>query len=71
MVSSEKCICWSHFGSWGDLPLQVEVLEKERPFGLSFGQFLRIFDVGEIFVVGDNGDRVCGSLEILAPFFQS
>ena len=70
MISSGEHICRGHFGSWSDLPLQIEVLEKEGPSGLSSRQFLRIFDIGEVFVVSNNGDRVCGSLEILAPFFQ-
>ena len=31
---------------------------------------MRIFDIGEIFMVSNDGNRVCGSLEILMPFFQ-
>ena len=71
MVSSGKCVCWGHFGSWGNLPLQIKVLDEEEPSGLLSGQLLRIFDIEEIFVVSDDGDKMCGSLEILAPFFQS
>ena len=70
MVSSGECVCWGHLGSWGDLPLQIEVLEKEGPSGLLSGQLSGVFDIREVFVVGDNGDGMCGSLEILAPFFQ-
>ena len=32
---------------------------------------MRIFDVGQVFVVGDDGYWVLGSLEVLLPFFQS
>ena len=70
MVSSEQHICRGHFSSWSDLPLQVKVLEEEQPSGLSSGQLLRIFNIGEVLVVSDNGDWVCSSLKILVPFFQ-
>ena len=60
-----------HFGSWGDLPSQVKVLKEGGPSGLSSRLLLRLLDIGEVFVVSDDGDRMCGSLEILAPFLQS
>ena len=69
MITSQECICWGHFGSRSDLPLQIKVLQEKRPSGLLSGQFFGVFDVGEILVISDNGDRVCGSLEILI-FFQ-
>ena len=70
VILSQECICWVHFGPRGNLPLQVKVLEKEGPPGLSSGWFLRVFDIREVFVVSDGGDRMHGPLEILAPFFQ-
>ena len=37
---------------------------------LASRQFAGVFDVGEVFVVGDDGDRMGSSLDILFPFFQ-
>ena len=31
---------------------------------------MRVFDIGKVLVVGDDGDRMCGSLEVLTPFLQ-
>ena len=71
MVSSGQSISRAHFGSRCDLPLQVKVLKEERPSGLLPGQFSGIFDVREVFVVGDDGDRMGSSLKVLMPLLQS
>ena len=34
-------------------------------------KFVRIFDVEEIFMIGDNRDRVGGSLHVMFPFRES
>ena len=37
IVTSGQCVRRGHFGSWGDLPLQVKVLEEEGSSGLLSG----------------------------------
>ena len=34
-------------------------------------ELARVFDIGEVFVVGDNGNGMWGTLEILFPFGES
>ena len=49
------------------VPFQVIVLEEHLPTSLSSGQTLQFLKVGEVFVVGKDGDRVGGSSEELVP----
>ena len=69
-VSMGEGIGGGHLGTRENLPDNIKVLEKEGPAGLSSRQFAGVFDIGEIFVVSDDGDRMRSSLDILLPFFQ-
>ena len=46
----------------------IEVLKEEGPASLTSRQLTRVFDIGEVFVVSDDGDRMRGSLDVLFPF---
>ena len=59
-----------HFGIRENFPDNVKVLEKKGPTSLRSRQFTGILNVRETFVVGDDGNRVRGSLNILLPFIE-
>ena len=54
-----------------DNPFDMEVLQEEGPSCLLVREFMGVFDVGEIFVIGDDGDSKRSSLEIVFPFSES
>ena len=54
-----------------DNPFNVEVLQEEGPSCLLAREFTGVFDVGEIFVIGDDGDGKRSSLEKVFPFSES
>ena len=58
VILLRKGISRSHLHSWGDLPDDVKVLEEEGPASLVMREFVRIFEVGQIFVISENGDGV-------------
>ena len=47
-----------HLGTREDSPNYIKVLEEEGPVSLASRQFAGVFDIGEVFVVGDDGNRV-------------
>ena len=55
----------------GDLPDDIKVLEKERSVSLLPREFVRVLEIGQVLVVGEDRDRVRGPLEILLPFHKS
>ena len=62
MISPGESISGSHVSSRGDFPDEIKVLKKEGPASLSSGEFARVLEIGEILVIGKDGDGVRGSL---------
>ena len=57
-VVTRQGIRGGHLGTRKDFPNYIKVLEEEGPASLGLRQFVGVFDIGEVFVVGDNGNRV-------------
>ena len=70
MVLLREGISRPHLHSWGDLPDDVKVLEEERPASLVMREFVRVFEIWQVFMVSENGDRMEGALQVLFPFPQ-
>ena len=70
-IFSREGISRAHLSTGSDYPFHVEVLQEEGPLCLSMREFLGVFDVGEIFVIGDDGDDKRSSLEIVFPLGES
>ena len=68
MILSRKGISRSHLCSRGNLPDNVEILEEEGPVCLATREFARVLEVGQVFMVGEDGDRMWGALQVLFPF---
>ena len=50
------------------VPDKVVVLQEHLPVSLSAGQTLWLFEVCEVFMVGENGNGVGDVSEVLVPF---
>ena len=70
VILMREGISGSHPRSWGDLPDDVKVLKEEGPVGLVMREFARVLEIGQVLVVGENGNGVCGALQVLFPFCQ-
>ena len=46
------------FGTRKNFPDDVEVLQEKRPLGLPAREFAGVFEVGQVLVIGDDGNRV-------------
>ena len=51
-----KGICRSHLCPRGNLPDDVKILEKEGPVSLVTREFARIFEVGQVLMISEDGD---------------
>ena len=51
----------------GDCPDDIKILKKKGPLSLSSREFTRIFEIGQVFMISEDGDRVRGPLQILLP----
>ena len=71
MVSPRECISRSHVSSRGDLPDDIKVLKKKGPASLSLREFARVFEIGQVLMIGEDRDRVRSSLEVLFPLSKS
>ena len=71
VILSRKSISRSHLCSWGNLPDDVKILEKEGPASLATREFARVLQVGQVLMVGEDRDRMWGALQVLFPFAQS
>ena len=71
VILLRESISRSHVCSWGNCPNDVKVLEKEGPASLSLREFTRVLEIGQVFMVSENGDGVRSSMEILFPFCKS
>ena len=54
--------------SRGNLPDNVEILEEEGPAHLAMREFVRILEVGQVFMVSEDRNRMWGALQVLFPF---
>ena len=70
-IFAREGISRAHLSTGSDNPFNVEVLQKEGPTCLLTREFSGVFDVGEIFVIGDNGDGKRSFLEVVFPFSGS
>ena len=71
MISPRESISRSHMSSRGDFPDDVKVLKKKGPASLSSREFARVLEIGQVLMIGEDGDRVRSSLQILFPFRES
>ena len=62
VISLGESISGSHVSSRGDLPDEIKVQKKEGPASLLSGEFVRVFEIGEILMIGEDGDGVRSSL---------
>ena len=69
-VTGREGVGGSHLGTQEDFPDDIKVLEEQGPASLVLRQFARVLYIGEILMVGDDGDRMEGSLDLLLPFLQ-
>ena len=58
VIPLRASICGPHVSSRGDLPNEIKVLKKKRPASLPSGEFVRVFEIRQIFMIGEDGDRV-------------
>ena len=71
VILSRKGISRSHLCSWGNLPDNVKILEKEGPASLATREFVWILEVGQVLMISEDRDRMWGALQVLFPFAQS
>ena len=71
VILSRKGISRSHLCSWGNLPDDIKILEKEGPASLAMRELVQILEVGQVLMVGEDRDRMWGALQVLFPFAQS
>ena len=56
VILSRKGVSGSHLCPWGNLPDDVEILEKEGPVSLMMRELARILEVGQVLMVSEDGD---------------
>ena len=71
VVPPRESISRSHVSSRGDLPDDIKVLKKEGPVSLSSREFARVFEIGQVLMIGEDRDRVRSPLQVLFPFSKS
>src|SRR3981189_1170892 len=69
--STQEGIRLAHAGSWLVLQREVEAGEVERPSRLSAVEFLCNSKVFEVFVVGEDLNRMAHPLQVVAPFLET
>ena len=58
MVFTREGISRSHLYPGGDLPDNVKVLEEEGPASLATREFVRVLEVGQVLIVGEDRDMM-------------
>ena len=71
VILLRKGISRSHLCSWGNLPDDVKILEKERPASLAMREFVQILEVGQVLMISEDRDRMWGALQVLFPFARA
>ena len=62
VILLRESVCRSHLHSRGHFPDNVKILEKEGPVSLSTREFMRIFQIRQVLMVGENRDWMGGAL---------
>ena len=57
--------------SRGDFPDEIKVLKKKGPASLPSREFARVFQIGQVLVIGEDRDRVRSPLQVLFPLCKS
>ena len=71
IILLRESISRSHVSSRGDFPDDIKVLKKKGPASLSLREFARVFEIGQVLMISEDGDRVRSPLQILFPFCKS
>ena len=71
MVPLRESVSQSHMCSRSDFPNNIKVLKKKGPSSFPLREFMRVFEIGQISVVGEDRDGVRSSLQVLLPFYKS
>ena len=71
MIPPGESISGSHVSPRGDLPDEIKVLKKEGPSSLATREFMRVLEIRQVLVVGEDRDGVRSSLQVLLPFYKS
>ena len=70
LVIVGESVSRGEFSTGEDLPNDVEVLQEERPSGLPARMFTGVLKVGQVLVIGDDGNRMRCTLNVLSPFSE-
>ena len=62
MILAKESVGRSHASARGDCPNDIKVLKKKGPASLSSREFARVFEVGQVFMISEDRDRVSGPL---------
>ena len=62
MIPLRESISRSHVSSRGDSPDDIKVLKKKGPVSLSLREFVRVFEIGQVLMIGEDRNRVGSSL---------
>ena len=57
--------------SRGDFPDEIKILKKKGPASLPSREFARVFEIGQVLVIGEDRDRVRSPLQVLFPLSKS
>ena len=57
--------------SRSDFPDDIKVLKKKGPSSFPSREFTRVLEIGQVFMISEDRDRVRSPLQILFPFSKS
>ena len=57
--------------SRGDFPDEIKVLKKKGPASLPSREFVRVFEIGQVLMIGEDRNRVRSPLQVLFPLSKS
>ena len=55
----------------GDFPDEIKVPKKKGPASLLSREFVRVFEIGQVLMISEDGDGVRSPLQVLFPFSKS
>ena len=58
VIPPRESISRSHVSSRGDFPDEIKVLKKKGPASLLVREFARVFEIGQVLMIGEDRDRV-------------
>ena len=71
MIPLRETVSRSHMSSRSNLPDDIKVLKKKGPLSLLSREFMRVLEIGQVFMISEDGDRMRSPLQILFPFSKS